>query len=131
MPAVPSCCSNPRDRPQGRARKGVPAPIQAGKRWVVERSHAWMNGYGKLRRCTTPGSPTRNEPRRSDCAGISSGDRVTFGGRTAAPAPWRGVRGRAYEAGAVSGTRRRPKYLQPAVTPAGSGQRLVMTFPRV
>lgn len=23
------------------ARKGVPAPIQAGKRWVVERSHAW------------------------------------------------------------------------------------------
>ncbi|MFF4764383.1 IS5 family transposase [Streptomyces sp. NPDC001292] len=34
------------------ARKGVPAPIQAGKRWVVERSHAWMNGYGKLRRCT-------------------------------------------------------------------------------
>ena len=33
------------------ARKGVPAPIQAGARWVVERSHAWMNGYGKLRRC--------------------------------------------------------------------------------
>jgi transposase len=34
------------------ARKGVPAPIQAGTRWVVERTHAWMNGYGKLRRCT-------------------------------------------------------------------------------
>jgi hypothetical protein len=34
------------------ARKGVPAPVQAGKRWVVERAHAWMNGYGKLRRCT-------------------------------------------------------------------------------
>ena len=34
------------------ARKGVPAPIQAGSRWVVERSHGWMNGYGKLRRCT-------------------------------------------------------------------------------
>lgn len=34
------------------ARKGVPAPIQASKRWVVERSHAWMNGFGKLRRCT-------------------------------------------------------------------------------
>jgi transposase len=34
------------------ARKGVPAPVQAGKRWVVERCHAWMNGYGKLRRCT-------------------------------------------------------------------------------
>lgn len=34
------------------ARKGVPAPVQAGARWVVERAHAWMNGYGKLRRCT-------------------------------------------------------------------------------
>ena len=34
------------------ARKGEPAPLQAGKRWVVERTHAWMNGYGKLRRCT-------------------------------------------------------------------------------
>ena len=28
------------------------APIQAGSRWVVERAHRWMNGYGKLRRCT-------------------------------------------------------------------------------
>ena len=34
------------------ARKGVPAPVQAGTRWVVERTHAWMNGFGKLRRCT-------------------------------------------------------------------------------
>jgi hypothetical protein len=34
------------------ARKGVAAPIQAGKGWVVERSHAWMNGFGKLRLCT-------------------------------------------------------------------------------
>jgi hypothetical protein len=34
------------------ARKGVPAPIQAGTRWVVERTHGWMNGFGKLRRCT-------------------------------------------------------------------------------
>ena len=34
------------------ARKGVPAPVQAGSRWVVERTHSWMNGYGKLRRCT-------------------------------------------------------------------------------
>lgn len=34
------------------ARKGVPAPIQASKRWAVERTHSWMNGYGKLRRCT-------------------------------------------------------------------------------
>ncbi len=34
------------------ARRGVPAPAQAGSRWVVERTHSWMNGYGKLRRCT-------------------------------------------------------------------------------
>jgi len=34
------------------ARKGEPAPLQAGLRWPVERTHAWMNGYGKLRRCT-------------------------------------------------------------------------------
>jgi hypothetical protein len=32
--------------------KGTPAPIQAGKRWPVERTHSWMNGYGKLRRVT-------------------------------------------------------------------------------
>jgi hypothetical protein len=34
------------------AQKGVPAPRQAGTRWTVERTHSWMNGYGKLRRCT-------------------------------------------------------------------------------
>jgi hypothetical protein len=34
------------------ARKGVPAPLQTGSRWVIERTHAWMNGYGELRRCT-------------------------------------------------------------------------------
>jgi hypothetical protein len=34
------------------ARKGVPAPLQAGTRWLVERTQSWMNGYGKLRRCT-------------------------------------------------------------------------------
>jgi transposase len=33
-------------------RKGIPAPLQVGKRWVVERTQSWMNGYGKLRRCT-------------------------------------------------------------------------------
>jgi hypothetical protein len=32
--------------------KGKPAPIQAGKRWPVERTHSWMNGDGKLRRFT-------------------------------------------------------------------------------
>jgi hypothetical protein len=39
------------------ARKGVPAPIQAGSRWVVERTHSWMNGYAKLRRCTEKRRP--------------------------------------------------------------------------
>ena len=34
------------------ARKGVPAPLHVGRRWVVERTQSWMNGYGKLRRCT-------------------------------------------------------------------------------
>jgi Transposase DDE domain len=34
------------------ARQGVPAPVQAGARWVVERTHRGMNGDGKLRRCT-------------------------------------------------------------------------------
>ena len=34
------------------ARKGIPAPLQVGKRWVVERTQSSMNGYGKLRRCT-------------------------------------------------------------------------------
>lgn len=34
------------------ARKGVAAPQQAGHRWTVERTHSWMNGFGKLRRCT-------------------------------------------------------------------------------
>src|SRR3954470_2261637 len=32
--------------------KRVPAPIQAGRRWPVERTHSWMNGHGKLRRFT-------------------------------------------------------------------------------
>lgn len=34
------------------AQRGEPAPLHVGKRWVVERTHAWMNGYSKLRRCT-------------------------------------------------------------------------------
>ncbi|WP_432536206.1 IS5 family transposase [Kineococcus arenarius] len=34
------------------ATKGVKAPVQVGKRWVVERTHAWLNGFGKLRRLT-------------------------------------------------------------------------------
>jgi len=34
------------------AARGLPAPIQAGRRWVIERTHAWGNQYGKLRWCT-------------------------------------------------------------------------------
>ena len=34
------------------ATRGVPTPIQAGRRWVIERTHAWGNQYGKLRWCT-------------------------------------------------------------------------------
>jgi hypothetical protein len=34
------------------AHKGTPAPIQASKRWPVERTHAWGNAFGKLRWCT-------------------------------------------------------------------------------
>ena len=28
------------------ATQGIPAPIQAGRRWVIERTHAWANQYG-------------------------------------------------------------------------------------
>jgi transposase len=34
------------------ATRGMPAPIQVGRRWVIERTHAWGNQYGKLRWCT-------------------------------------------------------------------------------
>jgi transposase len=34
------------------ATRGQPAPIQADRRWVIERTHAWGNQYGKLRWCT-------------------------------------------------------------------------------
>jgi len=34
------------------AARGLPAPIQAGRRWVIERTHDWGNQYGKLRWCT-------------------------------------------------------------------------------
>ena len=40
------------------AHRGEPAPIQVGRRWVVERTHSWLNDFGKLRRCTE---------RRRDC----------------------------------------------------------------
>jgi transposase len=34
------------------AQKGKPAPIQAGMRWVVERTNAWHNAHRKLVLCT-------------------------------------------------------------------------------
>jgi hypothetical protein len=34
------------------AQKGKPAPIQAGQRWVVERTNAWHNAHRKLVLCT-------------------------------------------------------------------------------
>jgi hypothetical protein len=34
------------------AASGVPAPIQASRRWPVERTNSWRNDYGKLRRMT-------------------------------------------------------------------------------
>ena len=40
------------------AQRGTPAPIQVGKRWVVERTNSWLNDFGKIRRCTE---------RRRDC----------------------------------------------------------------
>lgn len=40
------------------ASRGTPAPIQVGKRWVVERTNSWLNDFGRLRRCTE---------RRRDC----------------------------------------------------------------
>jgi transposase len=40
------------------AHRGDPTPIQVGRRWVVERTHSWLNDFGRLRRCTE---------RRRDC----------------------------------------------------------------
>jgi hypothetical protein len=34
------------------AQRGTPAPIQAGQRWVVERTNAWTNAHKKLVWCT-------------------------------------------------------------------------------
>lgn len=40
------------------ATKGAPAPIQVGTRWPVERTHSWMNGYGK--RCAVAPTSARS-----------------------------------------------------------------------
>lgn len=34
------------------ARKGKPAPVQAGLRWVIERTNSWQNAHKKLVWCT-------------------------------------------------------------------------------
>lgn len=34
------------------AARGKPAPLVAGQRWVVERTHAWLNAFKKLVWCT-------------------------------------------------------------------------------
>ena len=34
------------------SRRGQPAPVQVGQRWVVERTNAWLNDFGRIRRCT-------------------------------------------------------------------------------
>jgi hypothetical protein len=39
------------------AHMGTPAPIQATRRWPVERTHAWGNQFGKLRWCTERNTP--------------------------------------------------------------------------
>jgi hypothetical protein len=39
------------------AHKGTPAPIQATRRWPVERTHASGNQFGKLRWCTERNTP--------------------------------------------------------------------------
>ncbi len=41
-----------RGLPAAIAEKGKPAPIQAGQRWVVERTNAWHNAHRKLVICT-------------------------------------------------------------------------------
>jgi transposase len=33
------------------ARKGVKAPVQAGRRWPVERANSWHNNFNRLQRC--------------------------------------------------------------------------------
>src|SRR3954453_9622103 len=34
------------------SQRGQPAPVQVGRRWVVERANSWLNDFGRLRRCT-------------------------------------------------------------------------------
>jgi hypothetical protein len=70
------------------AARGVPAPIQVGRRWVIERTHAWGNLYGKLRWCTdgagwSSSSGWRWPAPSSSVAGSSAAPGPTTAGRTA------------------------------------------------
>ena len=67
------------------ARKGTQAPLQAGQRWVVERTQSWMNGFGKLHRCTERAAPVVDfpaswPPPSSSPAALSDGRARATGG---------------------------------------------------
>ena len=49
--ALPGGPSRARDGQPDHNPRG-PSPIQVGRRWVIERTHAWANQDGKLRWCT-------------------------------------------------------------------------------
>jgi hypothetical protein len=51
LPALPTGPGRTRDRRPDR-HAGHPGTMQAGRRWVIERTHAWGDQYGKLRWCT-------------------------------------------------------------------------------
>jgi transposase len=75
------------------ARKGMPSPIQVGKRWVVERTNLWMNGYGKLCRMTdrtarsSTSTFTSTSPQRSSPYVSSSNEHAPATAGTPAPPP--------------------------------------------
>ena len=59
------------------ARKGEQAPIQASRRWHVERTHAWQNAFHRLAQCyelpspslmPSSTSPTQSSPCQPDPA---------------------------------------------------------------
>ena len=77
------------------ARKGVPGPVQAGGRWVIEQTNSWMNGYGKLRRMTdatarssTSTSTSTSPPPWSRSVSSSSEPATATGGTLAGRDGW-------------------------------------------
>ena len=56
--------------------KGKPAPLQATKRWVVERTNSWHNAHKKLVWCT-------ERQGSSSYVGSSDGAGPTIAGKTA------------------------------------------------